>query len=268
MTAGLSQSVITRLEKVATDNGFDRELPPEIGWLGFASTQAPLRIWLTAVGENQFWVAFSQSNVARSLGVDSNVSYGVPMPPGTHGASAVSDIPALHRVVRRAFQLSKALPDELLHVFDQKIASLPRTTEAERLVVQRLGQEVFRSGLIEYWEGRCVVTGLAVVSLLRASHIKPWAACASDSERLDVFNGLLLAPNLDAMFDCGLMTVADDGALLLSEELKADDCRILGLDSSLRVRRLDEAHRTYLAFHREHVFRSKSAKPQNRIANP
>lgn len=260
MTIGLSRSVTTRLEKVATDNGFDRELSPEIGWLSFASTQAPLRIWLTAVGENQFWVAFSQSNVARSLGAESDASHAGPIPPGTHGACRVSDIPALHRLVRRAFQLSKALPDELLHVFEKKTASLPRTTEAERLVMQRVGQEVFRSGLIDYWEGRCAVTGLAVVPLLRASHIKPWAVCASDSERLDVFNGLLLAPNLDATFDCGLMTVADDGAIVLSEELKADDCRILGLDASLRVGRLDDAHRTYLAFHRERVFRGKSAK--------
>ena len=260
MTNGLSPSVVTRLEKVATDNGFDRGLPPEIGWLSFASTQAPLRIWLTAVGESQLCVAFSQSNVARSLGAESDAVYASPLPPGTHGACTVSDIPALHRLVRRAFQLSKALPDELLHVFEKKIASLPRTTEAERLVVQRVGQEVFRGGLIDYWEGRCAVTGLAAVPLLRASHIKPWAVCVNDSERLDVFNGLLLAPNLDATFDCGLMTVADDGAIVLSEELKTDDCRILGLDTSLRVGRLDDAHRTYLAFHREHVFRSKSAK--------
>jgi putative restriction endonuclease len=261
MTTNLSPSIVTRLEKVATDNGFDRGLPPDIGWLGFASTQAPLRIWLTAVGENQLCVAFSQSNVARSLGAESDAPSAGPLPTGTHGACTVSDIPALHRLVRRAFQLSKALPDELLHVFEKKVASLPRATEVERLVVQRVGQEVFRGGLIEYWEGRCAVTGLAVVPLLRASHIKPWAVCANDSERLDVFNGLLLAPNLDATFDCGLMTVADDGAVVVSEELKAEDRRILGLDTSLRVGRLDDAHQTYLAFHRERVFRGKSAKP-------
>ena len=260
MTNGLSPSVVTRLEKVATDNGFDRGLPPEIGWLSFASTQAPLRIWLTAVGESQLCVAFSQSNVARSLGAESDEHSAGPLPTGTHGVCIVSDIPALHRLVRRAFQLSKALPDELLHVFEKKTASLPRTTEAERLVVQRVGQEVFRSGLIEYWEGRCAVSGLAVVPLLRASHIKPWAVCASDSERLDVFNGLLLAPNLDASFDCGLVTVADDGAIVLSEELTAYDCRILGLDQPLRIGRLDDAHRHYLTFHRERVFRGKSAK--------
>lgn len=260
MTTGLSPSVVTRLEKVATDNGFDRGLPPEVGWLSFTSTQAPLRIWLTAVGDSELWVAFSQSNVARSLGAESEASSAGPLPTGTHGACTVSDIPALHRLVRRAFQLSKALPDELLHVFEKRVASLPRATEVERLVVQRVGQEVFRGGLIDYWEGRCAVTGLAVVPLLRASHIKPWAVCANDSERLDVFNGLLLAPNLDATFDCGLMTVANDGAVVLSEELKAEDRRMLGLEASLRIGRLDDTHRRYLAFHRENIFRGKSAE--------
>jgi putative restriction endonuclease len=254
---GLSPSVVTRLEKVATDNGFDRELPPEIGWLSFASTQAPLRIWLTADGDDQLWVAFSQSNVARSLGAAVDMDSASPLPVGTHGAVAVSDIPALHRLVRRAFQLSKALPDELLHIFEKQIASLPRTTEAERLVVQRVGQEVFRNGLIEYWEGKCAVTGLAVVPLLRASHIKPWAACPTDAERLDVFNGVLLAPNIDAVFDQGFATIADDGSILLSELLSSADRIMLGIDRPLRVARLESSHRQYLQFHRDMVFRQR-----------
>jgi putative restriction endonuclease len=41
--------------------------------------------------------------------------------------------------------------------------------------------------------------------------MKPWADCASDAERLDPFNGLLLAVHWDAVFDCGLVTFADDG---------------------------------------------------------
>jgi putative restriction endonuclease len=105
----------------------------------------------------------------------------------------------------------------LLHTFEKQTATLPRSTEAERVVVQRVGQGIFRAGLLEYWEGRCAITGLAVPALLKASHIKPWADCASDAERLDVFNGLLLAPHLDAAFDCGLITVADDGAVVVSE---------------------------------------------------
>lgn len=43
-------------------------------------------------------------------------------------------VPSLHRLLRRAFQLSKALPDELLHVFEKRTVNLPKSTEAERLV--------------------------------------------------------------------------------------------------------------------------------------
>jgi hypothetical protein len=60
-------------------------------------------------------------------------------------------------------------------------------------VRQRVGQEVFRAALIDYWGGACAVTGLALPEVLRASHSQPWADCTTDEERLDVFNGFLLA---------------------------------------------------------------------------
>ncbi len=135
--------------------------------------------------------------------------------------------------------------------------SLPRTTEAERLVVQRVGQEIFRRGLLDFWDGRCAITGLDVPELLRASHIKPWADCATDSERLDVFNGLLLAPHLDAAFDAGFITIAEHGSVLVSRDLSRAALRALGLDLSLTVEGLGGAHERYLPWHRAHVFRRK-----------
>jgi len=50
---------------------------------------------------------------------------------------------------------------------------LPKITKAESHGVQRVGQDPFRQGLLDFWEGRCAITGLAVPELLRASHIKP-----------------------------------------------------------------------------------------------
>jgi predicted restriction endonuclease len=111
-------------------------------------------------------------------------------------------------------------------------------------------------GGLDYWEGRCAITGLAVPELLRASHIKPWADCDSDAERLDVFNGFLFSPNLDAAFDRGFITVADDGSVIVSGMLDVAARRTLGLDVALRVqmRLLHEAHRNYMRWHRERVF--------------
>ena len=163
---------ITRLEKAATDNGFDLELEHTADWLSFGSSQTSLRIWLTAQGESRFLAAMSRADVLdglEGLGVPSTD----PLPSGAADALSVDNVAVLHHLLRRAFQLSRTLPDALLRAFQYETANLPRTTEAERLVVQRVGQDVFRRGLFEYWDGRCAITGLAVPELLRASHIKP-----------------------------------------------------------------------------------------------
>lgn len=112
----------------------------------------------------------------------------------------------------------------------------------------------FREGLLDFWEGRCAVTELAVPELLRASHIKPWAVCETDAERLDVFNGLLLAPHLDAAFDRGLITVAENGGVVVAERLDGPARAALGLADPLRVARLAREHRKYLAWHSGRIF--------------
>lgn len=254
MPSPVSSAVASRLEKAAVDNGFDRELPAAGEWQVFASTQSPLCIWLGMTVGRAFAVALSQHNVAVALG-----TLGEPLeetlPTGAEGARVVPDIPTLHRLIRRAFQLSKSLPDELLHVFVARTATLPRTTEAERLVIQRVGQDIFRQGLLDFWEGRCAITGLAVPELLRASHIKPWAACETDAERLDVYNGLLLAPHFDAAFDQGFITVADTGEVVVSPGLDRNARQAIGLLDLVSVQAPLGNHRSYLLWHRDRVFR-------------
>jgi len=258
MTTALSPILLSRLEKAATDNGFDQVLEPEGDWIIVASTQCPLRVWLGTFGNALFVAAFSQQNVARALG-NYGAPMAAPMPKGAAGGRTVPDVPALHRLLRRAFQLSKALPNELLHTFEKHVATLPKATEAERLIIQRVGQNLFREGLLDLWEARCAVTGLAVPALLRASHIRPWADCETDAERLDVYNGILLAPHLDVAFDRGFITVQDDGTIIVSDALDADARTVLGLERPLRVRGLADGHRSYLPWHRQRVFETWKA---------
>ena len=247
-------TVWTRLEKAAVDNGFDLE-GAQIGeWRTFASSQTNLRLWLNSPSESLYIVAFSRWDIFEAL-ADLGVPWKRPPPLGSVAARNVDDVASLHRLIRRAFQLSCALPDEPLRVFLKQVSSLPRTTEAERLIVQRVGQDVFRNGLIDYWQGTCAVTGLALAELLRASHIKPWADCETDAERLDVFNGFLLAPHLDAAFDRGFITIGDDGEVVVSDNLGAAARTVLNLRAPLRVSRLDDRHRAFLMWHRERIFR-------------
>lgn len=144
-------------------------------------------------------------------------------------------------------------PEALIEELQRRMAALPGT-EVRRTVDQRVGQDLFREILLAFWKGRCAITGLAVPELLRASHAKPWKDCATDAERLDVHNGLLLAAHLDAAFDAGLLTVEDDGRVIVSPALEAGASRMLGLYRPNRVRGLADAHRPYLAWHRQHVF--------------
>ena len=88
----------------------------------------------------------------------------------------------------------------------------------------------------------------------------------TDAERLDVFNGLLLAPNLDAAFDRGFLTITDDGEVVVGTQLSAADRRALGLEVPLRISGLTLRHCAYLAFHRAHVFTDKTVA--ERLSDP
>ena len=259
----LAAVTVTRLEKAANDNGFDLDAERTDDWLCFGSSQTSMRIWLAAVGESRFLAAASRADVLDGLAGLGAASADL-LPSGAAGALAVGDVAALHRLLRRAFQLARTLPDALLHDFHSETADLPRTTEAERLVVRRVGQDVFRRGLFEYWDGRCAITGLGVPELLRASHVKPWVDCGTDAERLDVFNGLLLAPHLDAAFDAGFLTVAEDGTVLLADALPSGARSALGFDRPLKVRGLRPAHERYLPWHRSRIFRNSATRGQGR----
>jgi hypothetical protein len=132
-----------------------------------------------------------------------------------------------------------------------------RPTGREARVIARIGQEEFRARLIHSWQ-TCAVTGVATLAALRASHIKPWAA-STDQERRDPLNGLLLVATLDALFDGGLISFADDGHILIAAHLSVEEQGRLHLDATMRLRTISAGHRPYLAYHRDHVYQESSA---------
>ena len=208
----------------------------------------PHRLWVAWAAP--FWQAgLTHRGVMGELAADTPAA-AEPCPDGTPAVL----VEELGPLIRRMMALARSLPSAPLDRFATATAALPRTTEAERLVVQRVGQDIFRDALLVYWGGNCPLSGITHPRLLRASHMRPWAACASDAERLDVHNGLLLAAHLDAAFDAGLVSFADDGTLLVSPALAPADRQRLGLAALPRLEGLREAHLPYLAFHRERVF--------------
>lgn len=125
-------------------------------------------------------------------------------------------------------------------------------TERETIVQSQIGQGNFRAKLIAYWRS-CTVTGCQRIEVLRASHIKPWRS-SNNEERLDVYNGLLLIPNLDVAFDNGIVSFRDDGKIIISGILTEDDKLKLGIHPDMRISKVDNRHRKYLKYHRNYVY--------------
>ena len=90
--------------------------------------------------------------------------------------------PHADKPIRRAAALIRALPDTPLATYRERTKSMPTSTEVERIAKQRVGQDIFRASLDDYWFGRCPITGISDRVLLRASHTKPWADCETDEE--------------------------------------------------------------------------------------
>lgn len=245
-----------RLDKAAVDEGFGLKRPDDGDWLAYDTLGVPASIRLTCVGQD-FVVAINHRGVARDLADRWSpwLADAGPAVPEGFRAFIVVDTAPLHHLVREMWRLVRALPAAPLHAFEQQTRTLPRSTEAERLVVLRVGQNVFREALMTYWDGRCAVTGVAEPSLLRASHVRPWSLCETDAERLDVYNGLLLAAHLDAAFDGGLVSFAADGLIMFSERFRIEDRGLLGLRSDMRLRHLVPDLAGRLAWHRENLFR-------------
>lgn len=154
-------------------------------------------------------------------------------------------------VMPRVYQLGVTLPDGPLKEFRAAVANLPKSTEAERLIIQRVGQDIFRDRLMTYWQGRCPLTGITDPALLRASHIIAWNDCASDADRLDVHNGLLLSALWDAAFDRGLVTFDDEGLPQFSPKLSETARAELRWQAPIP---LTDKHRARLVWHRTEAF--------------
>lgn len=132
---------------------------------------------------------------------------------------------------------------------DVEASELEGTTTRDAVIAARRGQGLFRHRVLQYWGGVCSVTGCTATGLLLASHIKPWAK-SPDLQRRDGFNGLLLTPNLDQLFDKYLISFGKDGQVMIASSLSAEDRLVLGLTASLRIDRLHERHEPYLSAHR------------------
>lgn len=149
------------------------------------------------------------------------------------------------------FQKSGLLAaEEAVVAYELKAA--PKTGKAT-VSESRVGQQKFKQDLLKYWK-TCAVTDCSLISVLKASHIKSWTE-STPVEKLDPFNGLLLSPNLDCLFDSGLISFDKDGVIMISSMLKASDSTSLGVSGVMTLRKKNGAHEKYLEYHRNSTFK-------------
>lgn len=126
-------------------------------------------------------------------------------------------------------------------------------TQISQLVSARRGQGIFRAN-VRLNETECRITGVSDPRFLIASHIKPWRL-SNDQEKLDGCNGLLLSPHVDRLFDKGFISFADDGSVLLSEQLPEPVWRAWFGDAPLPAKPFNERQRAYMAYHRSEILK-------------
>jgi hypothetical protein len=132
-------------------------------------------------------------------------------------------------------------------------ATLTGPTFREQIVRARRGQGVFRANVL-LREDACRVTRVNEPRHLKASHIKPWRD-ATDAERLDGANGLLLSPHIDHLFDDGYITFSPNQELVIVPEVRDKLLDAWGIDAGVRVGEFSREQNAYLDYHRANVFK-------------
>ncbi len=116
---------------------------------------------------------------------------------------------------------AKKIEDSLLPVSEE--ITTPIGAEREQLIQARVNQQFFHETVLSSYQQSCCITGIAIPTLLIASHIKPWAVSDPGRERTNPSNGLCLNALHDKAFDKGLITVLPNYTVRISSQLKKNN---------------------------------------------
>lgn len=123
-------------------------------------------------------------------------------------------------------------------------------TEVEAKVLQRVGQSEFKKLLVNKYE-TCALCKLNADYTI-ASHIKPWMV-SNDYERLDRYNGFLMCPNHDYLFDRGFVTINNYGDIRVSNQLLTNQISLFNIPTKINIP-IENSHKKYLDYHRVNIY--------------
>lgn len=147
-----------------------------------------------------------------------------------------------------ADQVAEPVPEYVIHPI------------VEQVSLRKFRDAAFRRHVRSAYANTCAVTGLRLVNgggrpEVQAAHIRPVQADGPDTVR----NGIALTGTAHWLFDRGLLSFDNDYTILLSSHGLPDGLDKLILpDRKLRVPVNPDLrpHATYLAWHREHCFKT------------
>jgi HNH endonuclease len=115
------------------------------------------------------------------------------------------------------------------------------------------GQGLFKDRMRSI-EHACRITRVDNLVHLRASHLKPWRD-ATNEEKLDRENGLLLTPSIDHRLDKGFMSFENSGELIISPVAHKPSLERMGVATNLvvNVGSFTEGQKYFLGYHRDAV---------------
>lgn len=146
---------------------------------------------------------------------------------------------------------------EITHVKQEKTVKSSKKNEEKQKNISRAreGQGKYREQLLEQCRF-CPMTMISDERLLIASHIKPWAS-SNDYEKTDPYNGYMLSPLYDKLFDRGFITFKENRHVILSEFISPYTWKQIGLQNETFIKALpmDDKRIEYLKFHHQAVFK-------------
>lgn len=135
---------------------------------------------------------------------------------------------------------------------DDKLNEEELIGEIRKYIINgRINHDKYKEKLLKK-DGKCRMCGLDDKRFLIASHSKSWVE-SSDKEKVDVNNGFLLCPNHDALYDKYLITFEDDGKIRISDTIKKDDYKKLGIEENMIIN-ISVEELVYIKWHRKKFF--------------
>lgn len=167
--------------------------------------------------EDPWWVMRLEDNQRKSRGMSNNTKPDsvLMFKPSTINRASLAPGASSNSPDKIVIRLTDLTPEFLAELvgWDQRSHAKPLAdtpTEVQRLVWARshVGQR-FREKVLAAYGTECAFCDLPYTDILEAAHIIPWSE-ATEAQRIDVRNGVLLCPNCHSLFDRNLLQLSRD----------------------------------------------------------